>query len=296
MPSCARIKSFKNLEELYGSIAIATSMFCFYLETLVVRRATSAEVALSTPFLIFVRFFLGLLIVGLVFLIKQKPLRPHNYGILFGRAITNLLAAFFAYKAVELTTVAEGNILNMTYPVFIGIFTWIVFKDQRDVIALLMTVVAFCGIFLVLTPGELQIKWESLWGLSSGMIAAISLILLNLARQQNDTDTILLFVFGTGTILLYAVFREHYYIPNRGELFYLISGAVTATIGQYLLTMGFRYVTPVEGGIVSTIRILIAAILGPYMTSDPPLTLFGWIGALLILGTTIYFIVRKSSG
>ena len=282
-------------QELHGSIAIFASMWCFYLETAVVRWATSTNIALSTPFLVFVRFLVGFLVVGLVFLIKRKPLRPSHYYFLFGRALTSILAVFCSYKAVELTTLAQGSILNMTFPIFIGIFSWFVFKEQREFLALIMTFVAFCGIFLVLNPGNFQIEWNSLWGLISGIIAAVSLILLNAARQHNDTDTVMFVVFGVGTLLLYLVFQEVFHLPNQVELFYLLLGATMAIAGQYLLTMGFRYVTPVKGGILSSTRILIAAFLGPYMTSDPPLRLSGWIGAVLILGTNLYFVVRKSS-
>lgn len=280
-------------QEFCGSVAILASMWCFYLETAVVRWSTSSNVALSTPFLIFVRFLVGFLLVGLVFLIKRKPLWPRRYPLLLGRAATSIFAVFCTYKAVELTTLAQGSILNMTFPVFIGIFSWFVFKAQRDLIALIMTFVAFCGIVLVVNPGAFQLEWNSLWGLVSGIIAAVSLMLLNVARQSNDTDTVMFVVFGVGTLLLYLTFREAFYAPNQEELFYLLLGATLAISGQYLLTMGFRYVTPVKGAILSSTRILIAAFLGPYITSDPPLNLFGWIGAVLILGTNMYFIVCK---
>jgi drug/metabolite transporter (DMT)-like permease len=102
-------------------------------------------------------------------------------------------------------------------------------------------------------------------------------------------------VFGVGTLLLYLAFREAFHIPNRVELFYLLLGATMAIAGQYLLTMGFRYVTPVKGGILSSTRILIAAFLGSYITSDPPLRLSSWIGAVLILATNLYFIIHKSN-
>lgn len=281
-------------QELYGNIAIFMSMWCFYLEAAVVRWATAADIALSTPFLVFVRFLVGFLVVGLVFLIKRKPFQPRHYHFLLGRALTNIFAVFCFYKAVELTTLAQGSILNMTFPAFIGIFSWFVFKEQREFLALIMTFVAFCGIFLVLNPGNFQVEWNSLWGVVSGIIAAVSLILLNVARQHNDTDTVLFVVFGVGTLLLYLAFRKALHIPNRVELSYLLLGVTMAIAGQYLLTMGFRYVTPVKGGILSSIRILIAAFLGPYITSDSPLTFLGWIGALLILGTNIYFIAHKT--
>lgn len=289
---CMHIKNYSS-KELYGSLVILASAFCFYLATVVVRWAILKNVGLNSQFLVFARFLIGFLIVGSILLIKRKIPRPRQYRFLLGRTAFSLLAVVFFYKAVEVTTVAEANILNMTYPVFIAIISWIVFREQRDIIAFGMTIVAFCGILLVLVPGELRIASQSLWGLASGITAAFAVIFLNLARQKNDTDTVLCTVFGLGTILLYIVFRKHVYIPNFLQLTYLLSSSITGIIGQYLLTLGFRYVSPIKGGILSSLRILLAAFLGPYFTADPALTAYGWIGAVLILWANMYFITRK---
>ncbi|GAK57640.1 hypothetical protein U27_04607 [Candidatus Vecturithrix granuli] len=283
-------------KEFVGSVAILVSMLCFYLEAAVVRWATTnPEVALGSAFLMFARFFLGFLVTALVFLFQRRLPQPKHTGTIIYRAVTNMLAVYCSYKAVELTTLAEGTILNMTSPVFIGIFTWILLKHQRDIMATLMTFVGFYGIFLVVAPQNMQFHWESLWGLMSGIISAISLMLLNTVRQENDTNTVLFVVFGVGMLIQAAVFYDQYYLPSPLELIYLVSGAISAIAGQYLLTMGFRYVTAVKGGILSSSRIVLSAFLGPYITSDPHLTLSGWLGALIILGTNIYFISRKTT-
>lgn len=283
-------------KEFIGSLAILASMLCFYLEAAVVRWATTnPEVTLRSAFLMFARFFLGFLVTVVVFLFQRRLPQPKHIGTIVHRAVTNMIAVYCSYKAVELTTLAEGTILNMTSPVFIGIFTWILYKHQRDIMATLMTFAGFYGIFLVVAPQNMQFQWESLWGLMSGIISAVSLMLLNHVRQQNDTNTVLFVVFGVGMLIQVAVFYDQYYLPSYLELFYLVSGAVSAIAGQYLLTMGFKYVTAVKGGILSSSRIVLSAFLGPYITSDPHLTLSGWIGALIILGTNIYFISRKTT-
>lgn len=280
-------------KELLGSLSILASAFCFYLATVVVRWAISEEIALSSQFLVFARFMIGFLVVVCVLLIKRKVPRLRQQHFLLGRAFFNTLAVMFFFKAIEVTTVAESNILNMTYPIFIAIISWIVFRAQRDFFTLGMTLVAFCGIFLVLAPGELRIEWQSLWGLASGITAAIGIIFLNLARQKNDTDTVLFVVFGVGTILMSILFRKYLHRPNLLQLWYLVLCAGLGVIGQYLITLGFRYVRPVKGGIISLFRLLFAVFLGPYITSDPDLTFSGWIGTLFILGANVYFIARK---
>ncbi|MCK5096989.1 MAG: hypothetical protein KAR45_02740 [Desulfobacteraceae bacterium] len=75
---------------------------------------------------------------------------------------------------------------------------------------------------------------------------------------------------------------------------FLLICAFFSIAGQYLITIGFKYVTAIEGGIISSTRILLAAILGPFIVSDPALSLFGWIGAILIFSANIYLTLRKS--
>ena len=75
--------------------------------------------------------------------------------------------------------------------------------------------------------------------------------------------------------------------------YFLFACAASGILGQYLITLGFRYVTAVEGGIISSSRILMAAFLGPFLLTDPPLTISGWVGALLIFMANTFLAIRK---
>ena len=63
---------------------------------------------------------------------------------------------------------------------------------------MLIILVAFAGIWLVLAPDQIEPGWASLWGLCSGMSAAVAIIYLNVSRHHHDSQTILLFMFGLG--------------------------------------------------------------------------------------------------
>ena len=291
----------KNIRshELYGRFAIFASAFCFYLATVAIRWARAEGLDLPSPLFVFVRFFFGSLIVAASLLAKRQAIAPCQLRFLFGRALFNVSAVLCFFRAIQMTTAAEGNILNMTYPIFAALISWFVFKEQRDRIAVAMTFVAFCGMLMMLLSGEaslggFQIQINSLWGLASGILAAISIVFLNLARRENSTETVLLFNFGIGSLLLLLFFYNSLYLPNLRESFFLIFSASMGIAGQYLLTLGFRYVSAIEGSIISSTRILIASLLGPFITADPALALNGWLGALLILGANIYFIVRRA--
>lgn len=190
-------------------------------------------------------------------------------------------------------TLAEANILNMTYPLFVALFSWFIIREQRDLGALVIVGVAFVGIWLIISPGDITIKWENLWGLSSGILASLAMIYLNLARRYNDSQTILFVMFGCGALLIFVFYRETIFWPNPTEFFFLFTCSAAGVVGQYLVTYGFLFVTAVEGSIISSSRIIMAALLGPLLVGDPSLTLAGWFGALLIFSANSVLALRK---
>ena len=283
-----------NMTPVLGWMAVFASAFFFYLSTLIIRWS-QAHATIDPSFFVFARFFLGLFVVIVEMRWRRATLQIHSYHLLFGRAIANCVAVYCFYKAVTLTTVAEANILNMTYPLFIALFTALFWPTQRDAVALVTVLVAFSGVWLVLAPARVGINVNNLWGLASGATAAAAIIYLNVSRRYHDTHTILLVMFTFGTVAVGLLFHQHLFIPERRELAYLLGSATVGVAGQYLLTVGFRYVTAVEGSIISSTRILLAALLGPLLAADPPLTWSGWLGAALIFGANVVLALRKST-
>jgi drug/metabolite transporter (DMT)-like permease len=275
-----------------GWLAVFGSAFFFYLATLIIRWA-EPQVAIESAFFVFARFLLGFLVVSLTMLLQKQRLHPRRYHYLIGRTLANTIAVFCFYKAVTMGSVAEANILNMTYPLFVAVFSWFFLRGQRDLVSLIIVAVAFVGIWLVVSPGDIEPDWDNFWGLSSGISAAAAIIYLNISRRYHDSQTILFFMFGLGTVLIFLFFHEALFIPNFEELFFLLSCSVAGVLGQYLLTYGFLYVTAVEGSIISSTRILLAALLGPLLVADPALTASGWCGALLIFSANATLALRK---
>ncbi len=249
--------------------------------------------AIDPAFFVFSRFLAGFVFICIYMGVARIPVRPLNHHYLIGRTLANCIAVYCFFKAVDLTSVAEANILNMTYPLFISLFTWILFKKERDIVSILIVLTAFAGVWLILSPGRMDIRPESLWGLASGVSAAVAIIYLNLSRRVHDTETTLFFLFGLGMVIIFIVFREVICIPDAPMVKFLLLCSLFSVAGQYFITVGFKYVTAVEGGIISSTRILLAAVLGPFITADPPLAAGGWIGAFLIFAGNVYLTVRK---
>lgn len=290
---CYRACMKTTTRQLLGWVTIFMSAFCFYISAVIIRWSQS-EATIAPSYFVFGRFFLGFLVVCIIMACQRKLPAPRSYHLLMGRTIANCVAVYCFYMAVNQTTIAEANILNMTYPVFVAILSWMFLHQQRDLVALLMVVVAFVGIWLILAPGRIDFKAENLWGLASGISASFAILYLNVSRQYHDTNTVLFFMFGVGTMIMFGLFHTSFFWPDQTAFFYLMMCAISGVVGQFLLTIGFRYVTAVEGSIISSMRIFLAALLGPLVASEPALTKAGWIGALLLFCANAVLAYRRN--
>ncbi len=280
-------------QAVLGYLAVFISAFCFYLSTVVIKWAAMAGLNISTSMFTLARFALGFVVVCLAIALGGGKIRMVKKRFLVGRAVFNALTVFCFFNAVAQTSVAQANILNMTFPLFIALFSWIFLKAQRDAGAVGIVLVAFAGVFLILMPAKTHFAAGSLWGLASGITASVAVIFLNLARQDHDTQTILFAMFGLGGALILCLFFHEMQIPGPLELAYLSGCSAAAIAGQYLMTLGFKYVTAIEGGIIASTRIFLAAILGPFLVMDPFLSWTGWLGAFLIFAGNVVLTVKK---
>ncbi len=282
-----------SIKAWVGGTAVFASAFCFYFSTVVVRWSQK-EVTIDPAYFVFSRLLMGFVVVCALMALQRQPPRPHNFHLLFGRTLANCLAVFCFYTAIIYTTVAEANILNMTYPVFVALLSWTILRSQMDPIALAMVAVAFLGIWLVLAPDKIAFTIANLWGLASGISASVAIVYLNVSRRCHDTNTVLFFMFGIGTLVMAAFFHTRFFWPDATALYYLMLCGGTGVAGQFLLTFGFRYVTAVEGSIISSMRILLAAVLGPVVADEAALGWTGWVGGFLLFGANVVLALRRA--
>lgn len=259
-----------------------------------IKKSQVAGLAIMPSVFVFYRFLLGFLCILVLFAAQRKFIKVKNLHYLIGRTLANCCAVYCFFKAVGVTSVAQANILNMTYPLFVAVFSWFLFREERSFMTILIVLTAFAGVWLIVNPGQMSFQIQSLWGLASGISAAFAIIYLNLSQRVHDTETTLFFLFGLGGLLIFLIFHQQMRIPENQEWLFILLCSGFSIVGQYLITLGFNYISAVEGSIISSTRILLAALLGPFIASDPWLSFNGWIGALLIFGANVYLALRAA--
>jgi len=230
----------------------------------------------------FTRFLIGFVVCGAYVIRTKTSLRPRRLRWVLARAGTNLAAAILLFAAIPLTTVTNANMLNMTYPVFVFLLAPIINSERNRPIGYLYLAMTLLGVYLVVIPDLRNINTGDVYAFLSGVAAAFAVTSLRQARKYDGTGLILFYLMAIG-LPICLVFMLPVFVAVRGwTLVLLVASGTTAFLGQIMITAGYRHISAAPGALVSSSRIIIAAVLGALLFNDP-ITWRTMAGGLLIL-------------
>ena len=259
----------------------------------------ASGVSLPSSVIVLFRGLIGSLFILLVILLTGKRISSEDVrsnlkplvlsGIFLG---LNWLALFEAYKQ---TTISLATLSNYMAPVFVMIVSPFLLRERFTVTKLVCVIISILG--LAMASGVIQGGMtgdNDLYGISLGLLAAIcycGMVMCN--KRLGDIGacdrTIVQLSVSTLVVMLYCVLSV-----DIGSLTFttedvvrlMLLGVVT-TGCTFLLYFGtMRYLpaqtTAIYGYMEPVVTLLLSALL---LSED--LGVAGWIGAALILGSTL---------
>lgn len=291
-------RSQTQIKQAVGIFAIVLSALFFYWSTFIIKKGVEYKEVSGIPFVVS-RFFLGYIFLAL-FNIKISVAKK-DFFWLRSRAIWNTIAVVFFFLSVEYSGVTISNVLNMTYPIFVALLAPYFIGEENGYLSIAGIVLAFLGSYLIIAPKDgIHLHFFDLLGLLSGLTGGIAILSLRRIRQSASTGTILLYTFRIGSILsiplgIFAYIRNPEPFLEPAFHYYLWSSAALGFGGQILLTYGFRYVSAIQGSIISSTRILMAVLFG-LLFLDHELTVVGVLGGLAVFAANILVNFDKKVG
>lgn len=234
----------------------------------------------------FSRFFLGAILMTIFILYKKKSFKAPDIKPIVLRSGFNSFAIMLYSAAYSYTTITNINMLNMTYPIFVVLFAPYYTKEIIEKKKYFYLVIVMLGSYIVADPRFGSINIGDILALGSGVMGAFSVMSLTNATRNNDGYIILFYVMVFGTILnLPFAYKDILSFEIMGIIPVFLS-ALFGVLGQVFITFGYRYVDSSTGSMVSSSRIVIAAIIG-YIFLGEPFTTRIIIGMALITSSLI---------
>jgi len=265
-----------------GIVLLILAEFCFASATVFAKYVTNTS-DIPAIEITFCRVALGTLVAAFYMWQTNTSFRPNNIRLVIARAVFSFSALVTFFYSVEHSSVTNGNMLNMTYPVFIFLLAPLFGLEKMKKISVLFLGLAMTGIYLVIFPDFSHINKGDVIGLLSGILAAFAIITLSVAREYDSTVLIVFYLMAIGTVCNAAMMLPYFVMPSVGQLPALVSSGVMGVLGQVLLTKGYKNVTAKAGSMVSSSRIVFAALMGFFFFTEPMLPRIILGGSMIIL-------------
>lgn len=267
---------------------ILISSLLFAIVSLLVRYATS-EKNISVFFIVFIRGLVSLPLIFMLTIIRGAPILGVNKRGLIFRGLAGSGGMILSFFAISKTYVANAMVLLYTYPIYAAIIASIIAGEKlgKKIILLL---ISFAGIAMIIKPEVAVFNVGEIMGLISGIFAGIAVFLVRDLRKTDVPLNIIKYLLMVSFIIATPYVITHWQPISTEGLIIVILISLFAATAQYLMTVGYRECTNIEGGILSYITI-IAATAGAFLIfSEVPETL-DFIGAFFIIASSVILIV-----
>lgn len=193
--------------------------------------------------------------------------------------------------STQLTTAGNAIVLQFTMPLFIIIFTWLIFKRKPDRPEVLCSVGVIIGMALFFMD---QLSADSILGNMLGIVSGICCALVYMMKRLPgfDYDNSLLF----SCVLSFIIGIPWYGsvdLSVQNLFFIFIAGAIQTGIGFILLSYGLELVSPIAAALTSTVEPILTPVwtlifLGEFFSP------FAAIGAAVVLITSLIYNISSA--
>jgi len=247
--------------------------------------------------LAFFRFVLGLGLIANIVLLGRVKLVFNNKKLLFLRGLTGGIAVSIALLSIIKLGLGKGMVLVSSYPVFASITSAIFLKERLRLLDFVAIMVAMLGIYFIAYDKQQSFslpvfgKYELLAVLG----AAIAGIAITLIRKLHDTDDSFAIYFSQCAVGMWLVivpaFASAGGIGLKG-VFILLGIGAGVTVGQLMMTEGFKYVPVRVGSLLLLLDPVLCYIAGTAIFNEP-LTLPCFLGTVLVISACATVLVRR---
>lgn len=255
---------------------------------------------IQAPVIAFLRLFVAFFMLFPVLIIKGKNeganlFRIDKKGLIYCALIGIFTQAIYNYcynRTIESLGVATASILLYTAPVFVFVFSRILFKEKIGGLKILSLILNLSGCFLVVSGGSVENLKLSAAGVFLGLISAFLYSMVTIIGKLSSSVvhpfTAVFYSFLFGWIFLGILSRPWENVPGAFSLGFLacaLGFALIPTVGSYIFYFGGinKNVELSKVAILTSVEPVIATFIGVLLFKE-------LLGIINILGIVLLII------
>ena len=235
-------------------------------------------------------------IIALFLIIKHKGSftgKKENRKILIYRSLFGTIGIIFNYYAIDNLVLSDANMLNKISPFLVVVFCALILKEKINLKQILAIIVAFIGALFIVKPSfDIRVV-PYIIGFLSAVFAALAYTCVRMLGNKEEYYTIVFFfsIFSLVTVL--PMFIYVYEPMTTMQFVYLILAGIFASLGQFGVTLAYKYAPAKEISIFDYSNIIFSAILSIFLFGVYPDKL-SVVGYFIIFAAAFYmFLYNK---
>jgi drug/metabolite transporter (DMT)-like permease len=275
-----------------GTAVIAISSLFFGLMATMVRLLAGA---VPSTQLTAVRFAVGLVGVGLIFLARGKRPNLKRWRLLALRGLFGGIAVVTYFFAIERLGAAAATVLNYSSPVYAAAFAAWFLHERTGPLARVGLLVATAGAALVAfgsgsAANPLVPDVGAIAGVLSAVAGGAAMTVIKRLRDDTDAETVFLAFCAVGLVVSLPLAAPGW-VPMEGRALWIALGIGLLSIaGQLLFTWGMGFTTATAGSATTQLVPAVAWVLSLAWLGEP-VTPLGAVGSLLCVGGVLLGVV-----
>ena len=235
-------------------------------------------------------------LLALYLIIKHKGSlvgKKENRKVLVLRSLFGTIGIVCNYYAVDRLVLSDANMLNKLSPFLVVIFCALFLKEKINLKQITMITVAFIGALFIIKPSFNVQVIPYLVGVMGAIFAALAYTCVRVLGNKEDYYTIVFFFSTFSLIVILPVFLAVYKPMTLMQLVYLLLAGVSASVGQFGITLAYKYAPAKEISIYDYSWIICSAVLGIVFFNESP-DMISILGYLVVFAAAFYmFLYNK---
>lgn len=238
------------------------------------------------------------LVIAFLLILKHKESyfgKKDSQKLLILRSTLGTLGIVLNFYAIDkLATISDANILNKLSPFFVVIFSALFLKEKINIKQIVALTIAFIGVLFIVKPTFNFTIIPALAGVLGGICAAGAYTTLRRLGEKEKHYTIV-FYFSLFSSIVVAPFVIVTYTHMEWiQLIYLLLAGVFASVGQFGITLAYKYAPAKEISIFDYSNIIFSAIISITVFGAIP-DKYSILGYCIIFAASLYTFLNEKN-